>query len=94
MLVRSWSNVTPSIETSSAEPELFDTKFFDLISLRIIVISFKCRLYLSFLPDVVLHADSFNSFKEVAFLEILLQISAEGMPGGKNNLINLVILAE
>ena len=46
--------------------------------------------FVRFFPDFVSHIDSFNSLKGVAFFETLVQVLAEGMPGGKNGLINLL----
>ena len=42
------------------------------------------------LPAVVSQTDSFSSFKVAAFRQTLFQISDDGIPGGKNDLMVLL----
>ena len=69
---------------------LLDSKFWTLISLLIIVTSCKSFLYLISLPVVVSQTGSFSSFKVAAFRQTLSQISDDGIPGGKNDLMVLI----
>ena len=63
-----------------------DNKFVDLSSRHIMVSSLRYLLYFK-LTFPTSHTDVFNSFKVSAFLHTGVQISWEGIPGGKNDLI-------
>ena len=71
---------------------LFETgnKSVDLSSRRIMVSSLRYLLYFK-LTCPTSHTDVFNSFKVSAFLHTRVQISWEGIPSGKNDLMSLLL---